>query len=219
MDYFIRWQITERTPQVFSSQDKIVRQTIAPMVTDKVFLDNVNNYYVTKANKTDVRLQIFTEESNIKVLEEYVDSKFFSLSLTAKDGPHQATKIVASYGPLEKEHEFCNYLRSMSDIAIDLHLGNLYEAKQMAVTARFRTTPYGDLLPRQYLHEHFMQNSKHYRQLVEDRIVDTFWESFTTHHPRLTPWYHFYYNAVLGLDAPPSITEQEFAAVLGISLK
>lgn len=169
MDYFIRWQVTEKIPQFFSSQDKILREVIAPILKNDFFIDNVNNYYVTKVIKTDVRLQVFVSKKNLRTLEKYVQRKLSHLSLTAKDGPNQQPVVFPYYGPLDKEQEFRDYLQNISEIAVDLHLGDLYEAKKTAITARFRTKPYRILEPRHYLHNHFLQNSKqHCRCILEE---------------------------------------------------
>jgi len=221
MDYFIRWQVTEKLPQSFLSQDKIVKEVIAPILNDGFFKGIVNNYYITKANYTDVRLQVFVVvEKNLKTLDAYLKHKLSNLSLTSKDGPCQQPVVFPYYGPLDKEQDFREYLQNISDIAIDFHLGNLDEAKKTAVMCRFRTKPYGVLEPRHCLHMHFLQNSRHYGQLIENNMVDRFWESFAISYSRLTtPWDHFYYNIILGLDPSPADTEEKVAAMIGITLE
>lgn len=209
MDNFICWEISERQPKAFSSQDKVILDLILPTIKDTSVNSLIRNYYITKANLTNSRLQVFVNDENLDKLENKVESRFAEYIVVRKDGPRKAVVVYPHYGPKRFESKFRDLLQEVTTIAVELLSWNAIESKKIALKARFETKPFGATEPRTFLDVCLREHSPTYNHLVWKQTVDDFWINFNRFSPKMgsryTPWMHFFYNAVLGYDWPRSI--------------
>lgn len=211
-DYFIRWQFTKENPIHFKSQEEIILSFLMPLVEKKEFLEEVTNFYITKIGLITVRLQVFVNHDFLEPLQKIVESATASLIVKDKEGPTQGLVISKGYAPSNREMDFREYLEDITRIGLDLHKNDLLSAKKFALKSRFESKPRGALHPREVLKDHFHKLSKYYCLLEKDSVkFNTFWDRFCEKHPNSTPWDHFYYNIVLGLDAPAGMSYKNFA--------
>ena len=219
MDYFVCWRVTKRNPLLFTSQEEIVVSTLIPLVRSEAFQAKVTNFYITRIGRTTVRLQIFTTDEHLEDIQRIIESSTSSLLLCEKNGPNPDPKIVSGYGPPEREIDFREYLEDITKIGVDLLLRDLILAKRFAVSARFEGQPRGTLHPQEILGEHLHGSSEYYRSLERDTDkLSKFWDRFCLRYANRTPWDHFYYNIVLGADAPLGVSREQFVEAIGLSL-
>lgn len=220
MDYFVCWQFTKRNPLPYTSQEEIIVSTLIPLVRSETFQAKVTNFYITRIYSTTARLQIFTTDEHLEGIQRIIESSTSSLLLREKNGPNPDPEIVSGYGPSEFEIDFREYLEDITRIGLELLLGDSILAKQFAVSARFESQPRGTLHPQEILGEHLHDSSEYYRSLERDtnRLTE-FWDRFRLHYVNHTPWDHFYYNIVLGADAPPDVSREQFVEAIGLSQK
>jgi len=218
MDYFVCWQFTKRNSLPYTSQEEIIVSNLIPLVRSKTFQAKVTSFYITRIFLTTVRLQIFTTDEHLEDIQRIIESSTSSLLLYEKNGPNSNPKVVSGYGPPEYEVDFREYLEDITKIGLELLIGDLNLAKGFAVSARFESQPRGTLHPQEILGEHFHDSSEYYRSLERDtnRLIE-FWDRFRLHYVNRTPWDHFYYNIVLGADAPPGVSREQFVEAIGLS--
>lgn len=217
MEYFISWQFTQKDPLTFKAQEEIIVSTLAPLVRSETFVSMVTNFYITRIRFTTARLQIFTTHEHQEKIQSLIKESTSHLLLCEKNGPNPNPKIVGGYGPPEREMDFRQYLEDITQIGLDLHLGDLTLAKQFALRARFDSQPRGESQPQEILEDHFRKGSEHY-QLLEKNAnrLNAFWNNFCFYYNNSTPWDHFYYNMVLGADASNGASREQFARVVGV---
>jgi len=219
MDYFIRWQITKQEAVKFKTQEDVILYFLIPLVEKKEFFEKVTNFYITKINYTTVRLQVFVNHNFLESLQEIVESAISSLFVVDKEGPTQGLIVYEDYAPSDREMDFREYLEDITRIGLDLHKSDLISAKNFAVKSRFISKPIGNLHPKDVLGEHFHGFSKYYRLLEKDSLkINNFWDRFCENYPECTPWDHFYYNIILGLDISPGMSYENFAKEAGTSI-
>lgn len=217
MDYLILWRFTQKPSTSFKTQVALIKSSLIGLVKDKGFQNKKTNFYITKVNKTDVRLAVFTkEEKSLDVLKDKVNSYTKTLiKLGGDEWDGRAVKVEKAragstiyYESDTMELDFRKYLENITLIGLDLHqLDDFNIARNFAVEIMYKIPPLGVLETKRaqtLMEEHFQKHSKYYRSLKNDvEKANVFWKNFSYHYfrkPIATPWRHFYYNIILGLE-------------------
>ena len=217
MDYLIRWQFTQELSVPFKTQVEIIKSNLIGLVKDEAFQYKKSNFYITKFNKTDVRLAVFTtKEENLDALHDIVGSYTKTLKKLNRDGwdgrivkGEEARAGSSTYYESDAmELDFRKYLENITLIGLNLHqLDNFNIAKNFAVEIMYEVPPLGVLEPQasqELIGSHFQKYSEYYRLLKSDaEKTSSFWKNFSYHYfrnPIPTPWRHFYYNIILGIE-------------------
>lgn len=225
MDYLIRWRFTKKPSVPYKTQVDIIKSNLSGLVEDVDFQNRKSNFYITKHNKTDVRLAVFAvKEENIGVLKDIVGShtkKLIKLKGDGWDGRvvkgEEATAGSSTYYESNKmEPDFREYLENITLTGLDLHqLDDFDTAKNFAVDIMYKIPPLGVLKTKRaetLMKEYFQKYSRYYYLLESNFKRDNaFWKNFSYHYSRkpvATPWRHFYYNIILGIE-PRILLENE----------
>lgn len=194
LDIFLRWEYSQQNPKKFYTQDNIVIDYFLP-VRD-IFREISKYFYITKIQYTNVRLQLFVNQKDVQLALDKMSEKFYDLVLLNKPTP-EILKIVSSYGPLDLELDFREFLTDITNINLDLH-EDISCAKSIACETRVNTKDGKDI--QSCLQKYFIQTSDSYNDLVMSTRESVFWERLKYNYDDKTPWNHFFFNPILGFD-------------------
>lgn len=207
-ELFARWQLAEgeaaKVP--FKTQDDLLRR-LSGLISSPQFLELARDFYVTKRGKYDVRLHAWCRSEDSGGLIGLVMEKTAPCEVVEMEIGGDTAVCHPAFGKTEHEPIFRAYLRQVTEIGSELLLADPAYAKRLAIQSKYVADPMRVLGPG------LTKMSERYRAF-DERSRQAFWLLFKMKETD-TPWSHFFYNLILGLDwSPEQMTEAEAAALL-----
>ena len=150
-------------------------------------------------------------------VEHHISSLIHSKPMTGPDLPEPKF----GYGDADQERDFWQYLRWMSDIAVDLLSGNVVRNRETALDAAYDFRDQGSAALQAFLESHFSHASTSFQKLQTTGKATRFWDAFAT-VGNGQRWDHWYFHLVLGDDPLPGYqngvqyTKSDFGSKLGL---
>jgi hypothetical protein len=196
MDLLVRWQFTKDNPTEYKTQVDIIKCNLTPLIEDKSFQNIILSFYITRQERTDVRLAVFVEEDNLEALRNIVKKYTSSLEISAGDNDWNGSSVNDPFLPDCEGSFYKEYLEDISFIGIGFHKGNL-ELLSVDKIMQLANS-------REELNALFQKLSKGYKEKNPEEL-NKFWGICGWDFKSTTPGSemdgpHFFYNLALGCD-------------------